>query len=58
MKKSKLVKVTFEPDGTEVFVPAGTLLSKAAAAAGHAGRNAVRRRGHVREVPGDCVAAM
>lgn len=34
MKKSKLVKVTFEPDGTEVFVPAGTLLSKAAAAAG------------------------
>lgn len=34
MKKSKLVKVSFEPDGTEVFVPAGTLLSKAAAAAG------------------------
>lgn len=34
MKKSRLVKVTFEPDGTEVFVPAGTLLSKAAAAAG------------------------
>lgn len=34
MKKSKLVKVIFEPDGTEVFVPAGTLLSKAAAAAG------------------------
>lgn len=34
MKKSKLVKVTFEPDGTEVFVPSGTLLSKAAAAAG------------------------
>ena len=34
MKKSKLVKVTFQPDGTEVFVPAGTLLSKAAAAAG------------------------
>jgi len=34
MKKSKLVKVTFEPDGNEVFVPAGTLLSKAAAAAG------------------------
>jgi uncharacterized 2Fe-2S/4Fe-4S cluster protein (DUF4445 family) len=34
MKKSKLVKVTFEPDGIEVFVPAGTLLSKAAAAAG------------------------
>ncbi len=34
MKKSKLVKVTFEPDGNEVFVPAGTLVSKAAAAAG------------------------
>lgn len=34
MKKSKLVKVTFEPDGTEVFVPVGTLISKAAAAAG------------------------
>lgn len=34
MKRSKLVKVTFEPDGTEVFVPAGTLLSQAAAAAG------------------------
>ena len=36
MKKNKLVKVTFEPDGIEVFVPAGTLLSKAAAAAGKA----------------------
>ena len=36
MKKSKLVKVVFEPDGREVFVPAGTLLSKAAAAAGQA----------------------
>lgn len=34
MKKSKLVSVTFEPDGMEVFVPAGTLLSRAAAAAG------------------------
>ena len=34
MQKSKLVKVVFEPDGREVFVPAGTLLSKAAAAAG------------------------
>ncbi len=34
MKKSKLVKVTFEPGGAEVVVPAGTLLSKAAAAAG------------------------
>ena len=34
MKKHKLVKVAFEPDGNEVFVPAGTLLSKAAAAAG------------------------
>jgi uncharacterized 2Fe-2S/4Fe-4S cluster protein (DUF4445 family) len=34
MKKSRLVKVTLEPDGNEVFVPAGTLLSKAAAAAG------------------------
>lgn len=34
MKKSKLVKVTYEPGGMEVFVPAGTLLSKAAAAAG------------------------
>lgn len=34
MTHSKLVRVRFEPDGTEVFVPAGTLLSKAAAAAG------------------------
>ena len=34
MKKSRLVKVTFKPDGNGVFVPAGTLLSKAAAAAG------------------------
>lgn len=36
MKKSKLVRVIFEPDGAEVFVPAGTLLSKAAAASGRA----------------------
>lgn len=36
MKKSKLVRVVFEPDGAEVYVPAGTLLSKAAAAAGRA----------------------
>ncbi|MCL5105230.1 MAG: ASKHA domain-containing protein [Armatimonadetes bacterium] len=36
MKKSKLIKVIFEPDGTEVFAPAGTLLSKAAAASGSA----------------------
>lgn len=36
MKKSKLIRVVFEPGGTEVFVPAGTLLSKAAAAAGMA----------------------
>lgn len=34
MNSSKLIKIVFEPDGTEVFVPAGTLLSKAAAAAG------------------------
>lgn len=34
MKKSNLVKVVFEPDGIEVLVPAGTLLSKAGAAAG------------------------
>lgn len=34
MKKGKLIKVAFEPGGTEVFVPAGTLVSKAAAAAG------------------------
>lgn len=34
MSKTELVRVRFEPDGTEVFVPAGTLLSKAAAAAG------------------------
>lgn len=34
MKKSKLVKVIFEPDGMDVYVPAGTLISKAAAAAG------------------------
>ena len=36
MNTSKLIKVVFLPDGTEVFVPAGTLLSKAAAAAGSA----------------------
>lgn len=36
MSKSKLIKVIFEPDGMEVFVPAGTLLSKAASAAGRA----------------------
>ncbi len=34
MKKRKLVNVVFEPDGREILVPAGTLLSKAAAAAG------------------------
>lgn len=34
MSNSKLIKILFEPDGIEVFVPAGTLLSKAAAAAG------------------------
>jgi uncharacterized 2Fe-2S/4Fe-4S cluster protein (DUF4445 family) len=36
MKKSKLVRVVIEPGGTEVFVPAGTLLSKALAASGMA----------------------
>lgn len=36
MKTSKLIRVLFEPDGTEIFVPTGTLLSKAAAAAGAA----------------------
>ncbi len=30
-----MIRVTFEPDGTEVYVPAGTLLSRAAAASGH-----------------------
>jgi uncharacterized 2Fe-2S/4Fe-4S cluster protein (DUF4445 family) len=34
MRRSKLVKVTFEPGGTEVMVPAGILISKAAAVAG------------------------
>ena len=34
MKKCKLVRVVFEPDGADVFVPAGTLLSRACAAAG------------------------
>lgn len=34
MKKSKLVRVSIEPDGIEVFVPAGTLLSKVTAASG------------------------
>lgn len=34
MNDNKLVKIIFQPDGVEVFVPAGTLLSKAAAAAG------------------------
>lgn len=36
MKKTKLLRIVFEPDGAEVFVPAGTLLSKAAAASGRA----------------------
>ncbi|MCE5313394.1 MAG: ASKHA domain-containing protein [Armatimonadota bacterium] len=36
MKKCKLVRVLFQPDGMEVFVPAGTLLSRAASAAGRA----------------------
>lgn len=36
MKKTKLIRVTFEPDGAEVYVPPGTLLSRAAAACGHA----------------------
>jgi uncharacterized 2Fe-2S/4Fe-4S cluster protein (DUF4445 family) len=34
MPKRKLFRVVFEPDGTELVVPAGTLLSRAAAAAG------------------------
>lgn len=34
MNNDKLLKVTFMPDGIEVFVPEGTLLSKAAVAAG------------------------
>jgi len=34
MKKSKLIRIIFEPDGMEVYVPAGTLLSKAASASG------------------------
>ncbi len=34
MTKGKLTKVVFEPDGAEIRVPAGTLLSKAAAAVG------------------------
>jgi len=34
MRKGKLVRVSIEPDGIEVFVPAGTLLSKVAAASG------------------------
>ncbi|MGB9620666.1 MAG: 2Fe-2S iron-sulfur cluster-binding protein, partial [Armatimonadota bacterium] len=36
MKKNRLIRVTFEPGGTQVLVPAGTTLSKAAAAAGMA----------------------
>ena len=36
MNTSKLIKVVFLPDGTEVFVPAGTLVSKAASEAGAA----------------------
>lgn len=36
MKKSKMLRIIFEPDGAEVRVPAGTLLSKAAAACGRA----------------------
>ena len=36
MRKSTLVRVIFEPDGMEIYVPSGTLLSKAAAAAGRA----------------------
>ncbi|MHB9037276.1 MAG: ASKHA domain-containing protein [Armatimonadota bacterium] len=36
MRKSKLIRVVFEPDGMEIYVPAGTLLSKAAAGAGRA----------------------
>jgi len=36
MRKAKLIRVRFEPDGTEALVPAGTLLSRAAAAAGMA----------------------
>lgn len=34
MQTNKLFKITFEPDGKDIMVPAGTLLSKAAAAAG------------------------
>ena len=34
MTKGKLTKVVFEPDGAQIRVPAGTLVSKAAAAAG------------------------
>lgn len=36
MAKAELIRVVFEPGGAEVIVPAGTLLSKAAAAAGEA----------------------
>ena len=36
MRSPKLIKITFKPDGAEVHVPAGTLVSKAAAAAGMA----------------------
>ncbi len=35
MSKRKMVRVVFEPGGTELLVPAGTLLSRAAAAAGY-----------------------
>lgn len=34
MSKTKLYKVNFQPDGIEINVPAGTLISKAATAAG------------------------
>ena len=36
MIRAKLIRVTFEPDGTEVHVPAGALVSRAAAACGGA----------------------
>ncbi len=36
MSRNKLIRVTFEPGGTPIDVPAGTLISKAAAAAGMA----------------------
>lgn len=36
MTKTTLVRIVFEPDGAEVYVPSGTFLNKAAAASGRA----------------------